>query len=71
MTKKSYTDREGCKDVQRIEEAIKRYNNGECHLDEWIMAIFTIAMQAREARLQYLWSGLYTMGENIPGGKKP
>ena len=69
-TMKKYTEKEATRDMKKLEEYCQQFNRGDLSLDQWIMAIFTIAMQMREARVEYLWSGLYTMGENIPGGKK-
>ncbi len=70
MPKNEYTDREGCKDLQRIEEYNQAYNTGDMMLDEWIMALFTLATQMREKRVSFLWAGLYTMGEQTPEGLK-
>ena len=56
-----YTDKEAVRDMNRYNQLIEQFNRGDMLLDEWIMAMYTLALASKTARLEYLWDGLYQL----------
>lgn len=62
--KTRYTDKDAMLDLDRLKVAGEKYNAGEITLDEWLDSCCLILDRAKQRRLDYLWHGLYTLGDH-------